>query len=43
MIQPMLKWWIGVVEDRADPEQLGRYRVRVLGFSYSKQANVTHC
>lgn len=32
MIQPMLKWWIGVVEDRADPEQLGRYRVRVLGF-----------
>lgn len=32
MIAPNLKWWIGIVEDRADPEQLGRYRVRVLGY-----------
>jgi len=32
MISPKLKWWIGVVEDRADPEQIGRYRVRVLGY-----------
>lgn len=32
IIAPNLKWWIGIVEDRADPEQLGRYRVRVLGY-----------
>jgi len=25
-------WWIGVVEDRQDPEQLGRVRVRCFGF-----------
>ena len=24
-------WFIGVVEDREDPEQLGRIRVRALG------------
>lgn len=32
MIQPNFKWWMGVVEDRADPERLGRYRVRILGY-----------
>ena len=25
-------WWVGVVEDRKDPLQLGRCRVRILGF-----------
>ncbi len=25
-------WWFGVVEDRADPKQLGRVRVRVYGY-----------
>ena len=25
-------WWIGVVEDRNDPEKLGRCRVRILGY-----------
>jgi len=25
-------WWIGVVEDREDPEKLGRCRVRILGY-----------
>ena len=25
-------WWIGVVEDRHDPEQLGRVRVRCFGW-----------
>ena len=25
-------WFVGVVEDRNDPEQLGRVRVRCLGF-----------
>ena len=26
-----LVWWTGVVEDRDDPEKLGRCRVRVFG------------
>ena len=25
-------WWMGVVEDRVDPEKLGRVRVRVFGY-----------
>ena len=25
-------WWIGVVEDRHDPEKLGRLKVRVYGY-----------
>ena len=25
-------WWIGVVEDRVDPEHLGRCRVRIYGY-----------
>lgn len=25
-------WWIGVVEDRVDPEKLGRCRVRIYGY-----------
>ena len=25
-------WWQGVVEDRDDPELLGRCRVRILGY-----------
>jgi hypothetical protein len=25
-------WWIGIVEDRNDPLNLGRARVRILGF-----------
>lgn len=25
-------WWIGIVEDRLDPEQLGRVRVRIFGY-----------
>lgn len=25
-------WWIGVVEDRKDPEKLGRCRVRIFGY-----------
>lgn len=32
MIKPNFKMWLGVVEDRADPEYLGRYRVRILGY-----------
>jgi len=26
-----MQWWIGVVEDRDDPEQVGRVRVRIFG------------
>lgn len=29
---PNFKWWIGVVEDRADPAQLGRCKVRIIGY-----------
>ena len=25
-------WFVGVVEDRADPQKLGRVRVRCLGY-----------
>lgn len=25
-------WWIGIVEDRMDPEQMGRCRVRIYGY-----------
>jgi hypothetical protein len=31
-------WWIGVVEDRQDPEQLGRVRVRCFGW-HSEEKN----
>jgi hypothetical protein len=30
-----LVWWTGVVEDRDDPEKLGRCRVRVFGYHTS--------
>ena len=26
-----MRYYIGVIEDRRDPEKLGRFRVRVLG------------
>ena len=32
MLKPNFKWWMGVVEDRADPEKMGRYRVRIIGY-----------
>jgi hypothetical protein len=25
-------WWVGVVEDRKDPEKLGRCKVRIFGY-----------
>ncbi len=30
-VYPQFIWWIGVVEDRDDPEKLGRCRVRIYG------------
>lgn len=32
MIYGDFQWWIGTVEDVNDPEKIGRYRVRILGF-----------
>ena len=29
---PNFNWWIGIVEDRADPRMLGRCRVRIIGY-----------
>tara|TARA_Y100000994_G_scaffold99223_1_gene81958 strand:- start:7236 stop:9290 length:2055 start_codon:yes stop_codon:yes gene_type:complete len=29
---PNFSWWQGIVEDRHDPEQFGRYRVRIIGY-----------
>ena len=29
---PSFNWWIGVVEDRVDPAQLGRCKVRIIGY-----------
>ena len=29
---PSFSWWIGVVEDRIDPAQLGRCKVRIIGY-----------
>jgi len=31
LINNKFNWWIGVVEDRDDPEKLGRVRVRIIG------------
>lgn len=32
MIYGDFTWWIGTVEDVNDPEKIGRYRVRILGY-----------
>ena len=29
---PKFNWWVGIVEDRADPAMLGRCRVRIIGY-----------
>jgi hypothetical protein len=31
LINNKFNWWVGVVEDRNDPEKLGRVRVRIIG------------
>ena len=37
-------WWIGVVEDRQDPEQLGRVRVRCFGWHTDEKDKIpTDC
>ena len=32
ILKQAFNWWVGVVEDRNDPEKLGRVRVRVIGY-----------
>ena len=39
LIRSNFVWWQGVVEDRKDPERLGRCRVRVFGF-HDKDKNL---
>lgn len=36
---PKFNWWIGVVEDRVDPKQLGRCKVRIIGY-HSEDVNL---
>lgn len=31
-IYPQFTWWQGIVEDRYDPDKLGRYKVRIFGY-----------
>ena len=31
-LYPTFTWWQGVVEDRNDPDKLGRYKVRIFGY-----------
>ena len=38
MIYPTFNWFQGVVEDRTDPEKLGRVRVRILGYHTSDKS-----
>ena len=40
MWQDGFTWFIGVVEDRADPEKAGRVRVRCLGYHSSKTEDI---
>ena len=32
ILKQTFNWWVGVVEDRNDPEKLGRVRVRIFGY-----------
>lgn len=40
MIHNKFNWWFGVIEDRLDPEQLGRVRVRIFGIHSQNTENV---
>ena len=33
-------WWTGVVEDRDDPKQLGRCRIRILGYHSESKTDI---
>ena len=40
MGQDGFSWFIGVVEDRADPKKSGRVRVRCLGYHSAKTEDI---
>ena len=40
MGQDGFTWFIGVVEDRADPKKAGRVRVRCLGYHSAKTEDI---
>jgi len=40
MINKQTIWWTGVVEDRDDPEKLGRCRVRIFGYHPENKADL---
>ena len=40
MGQDGFSWFIGVVEDRADPKKAGRVRVRCLGYHSAKTEDI---
>lgn len=33
-------WWLGVVEDREDPEKLGRVKIRIFGYHTDDQGDL---
>lgn len=35
-----LKWWVGVIEDRHDPEEKGRVKVRIRNFHTADKSNI---
>lgn len=37
----LMHWWTGVIEDRQDPQQLGRVRVRIFGLHADDQAKIS--
>lgn len=38
ILKQAFNWWVGVVEDRNDPEKLGRVRVRIFGYHTDNRA-----
>lgn len=41
ILKQPFNWWVGVVEDRNDPEKLGRVRVRIFGYHTENRSLLT--
>lgn len=41
ILKQAFNWWVGVVEDRNDPEKLGRVRVRIFGYHSDNRSTLT--
>ena len=39
-LYPQFTWWQGIVEDRYDPDKLGRYKVRIFGYHTNDKTNM---